>query len=120
MNNASFPQRLFDNPLATVADYYAHHLNDAAHTFLQNHCLSADDRLRVGFSDRTLGKQIPAKALKFGRELRAKLKQAGILKASGHEALRGFVTVPLTDNDRKTPPGSTACESTTTAKISRN
>ena len=97
MTTDSFPQRLLDSPLATVADYYARHLNDAAHSFLAKNCLSADDSLRVGFSDRTLGKQIPVKQLKAGRDIRAKLKQHGILKASGHESLRGFVTVPLTD-----------------------
>jgi DNA primase len=102
MNNTSFTQTILDHPLATVADYYAHHLNDAAHTFLSKNCLSADDSLRVGFSDRTLGKQIPDKQFKAGREVRTKLKQLGILKRSGHEALRGFVTVPLTNADGKT------------------
>ena len=60
MNKPSFSQRLLDRSLETVADYYARHLNDAAHSFLSKKCLSADEALRVGFSDRTLGKQVPA------------------------------------------------------------
>jgi len=102
MQNNDFTQRLLADPLATVADYYARHLNAAAHAFLQRNCLGADDGLRVGFADRTLGKQIPERQYKAGRELRTKLQQVGILKASGHEALRGFVTVPLTDLDGNT------------------
>ncbi|WP_150122666.1 hypothetical protein [Rhodopirellula islandica] len=102
MTTKTFTQRLLDSPLATVADYYTRHLNDNAHPFLSKNCLSADDSLRVGFADRTLGKQIPAKQLKLGRDIRARLKQVGILKASGHESLRGFVTVPLTDREGNT------------------
>ena len=97
MNTSSFTQRLVDQPLAATIDYYARHLNDHAHAFLKGNCLSADESLRVGFADRTLGKQIPAKQLKAGREIRTKLIQHGILKPNGHETLRGFVTVPLTD-----------------------
>ncbi len=102
MTTESFTQRLLHSPLATVADYYARHLNDNAHSFLSKNCLSADESLRVGFADRTFGKQLPVKQTKLGREVRAKLKQAGIVKASGHEAFRGFVTVPLTDTGGNT------------------
>ena len=101
-NNYHFTQRLLADPLGTVADYYARHLNAAAHAFLQRNCLGAADGLRVGFADRTLGRQIPERQYKAGRELRTKLQQLGILKASGHEALRGFVIVPLTDLDGNT------------------
>ena len=97
MNTSSFTQRLVDQPLAATVDYYARHLNDHAHAFLKRNGLSADESLRVGFADRTLGKQIPSKQLKAGREIRTKLIQQGILKPNGHETLRGFVTVPLTD-----------------------
>ena len=97
MNTSSFTQRLVDQPLAATIDYYARHLNDHAHAFLKRNGLSADESLRVGFADRTLGNQIPSKQLKAGREIRTKLMQQGILKPNGHETLRGFVTVPLTD-----------------------
>ncbi len=98
MNNTSrsersaFTQRLLENPLASVADYYSRHLNDLSQSFLEKNCLSADGGLLSGFSDRTFGKQMPSKASQLGREIRIKLKQLGILKASGHESLRGFVT----------------------------
>jgi hypothetical protein len=93
----AFQQRLLDDPLGTIVDYYAQHLNQNAHRFLQRMCLSADPTLRVGFSDRTLGLQIPAKQLKLGREIRKQLLKLGALKRNGREAFRGFVTVPLTE-----------------------
>ncbi|MCO8125550.1 hypothetical protein NHH03_27675, partial [Stieleria sp. TO1_6] len=99
MNQNTFTQRLLDNPLATVTDFYAQHLNENAHDFLTKHCLSADSMLRVGYSDRSLGKQIPDKQFKLGREIRTKLKQVGILKPNGRETLRGFITLPLTDTE---------------------
>jgi DNA primase len=97
-DNHSLLNRLLERPMQTAAEYYARHLSDAAHNFLDKHCLSADSQLAVGFSDRTLGKQLPSKTLKAGHLMRQQLQQCGILKASGHEALRGFVTVPLTDS----------------------
>ncbi len=102
MNQNPFTQRLLDTPLATVADFYAQHLNENAHRFLTKNCLSADSVLYVGFSDRSLGKQIPDKQLKLGREIRTKLKQVGIIKANGRETLRGFITLPLTDLEGNT------------------
>ncbi|MCO8124101.1 hypothetical protein NHH03_20320 [Stieleria sp. TO1_6] len=97
MNATPFTQRLLDNPLATVADFYAQHINENAHDFLTKNCLSSDSVLRVGYSDRSLGKQIPDKQSKLGREIRTKLKQVGIIKPNGRETLRGFITLPLTD-----------------------
>ena len=102
MIDRTFTQRLFDQPLETIIDYYAHHLGDAANIFLEANCLSANAGLRVGFADRTLGPQLPPKNNKTGAQLRAHLRTVGILKASGHETLRGFVTVPLTDAEGKT------------------
>jgi len=90
MNQNPFTQRLLDSPLATVADFYAQHFNENAHNFLTNNCLSADSVLRVGFTDRSLGKQIPDKQLKLGHEIRTKLKQVRIIKANGRETLRSF------------------------------
>jgi DNA primase len=98
MNQTTFGQKVFSRPMATVAEYYARHLNDKAHAFLEKNCLSACEELGVGFADRTLGKQMLSKQYKFGREVRKKLTRLGILKSSGHEAFRGFVTVPLTDD----------------------
>ena len=90
--------------LTTIADYYANAFkdNEPANAFLQRRQLHRDESialLRLGFSDRTLGKQLPPKILKSGRELREKLKQLGIFKDTGHETLRGCLTVPLTNRE---------------------
>lgn len=84
------------SPLATTIDYYARCINDKARAFLNKHALCDDAILRVGFADRTLGKQLPAPRLKAGREIRAHLKRAEVLKPNGRELFRGHVTVPLT------------------------
>jgi DNA primase len=97
----AFQQQLLDDPLKTTVDYYAQHLNQNAHTFLTRMRLSADQTLRVGFSDRTLGLQIPNTQRKLGREIRKRLGKLGILKSNGHEAFRGFVTAPLNDVARR-------------------
>ena len=88
--------------LATISDYYASCLEDnkPANAFLRRrelHRSESLESLRLGFSDRTLGKQLPPKIIKAGRELRDKLKSLHILKSTGHETLRGCLTAPLTD-----------------------
>ena len=120
MVNNEFIQRLFDKPLQTIVDYYAHHLSDAAHIFLAQNCLSASDTLRVGFSDRTFGKQLPEKRYKLGREIRAKLRQVCILKRNGHESLARLRHGAACATSKATSPASTVCASTTRAKINRN
>ena len=52
---------------------------------------------QIGFSDRTLGSQLPSKRIKAGREVRELLQELGVYKANGREALRGYVTVPIQD-----------------------
>ena len=52
--------------LTTIADYYANAFkdNEPANAFLQRRQLHRDESialLRLGFSDRTLGKQLPPK-----------------------------------------------------------
>lgn len=105
MSPHAFHQQLLDAPLRTTVEYYAQHLNQNAHTFLRRMCLSADKTLGVGFADRTLGLQIPVKQLKLGSEIRQRLRKLGVLKPNGHETLRGFVTVPLTDISREEVTG---------------
>ena len=51
--------------------------------------------LEIGLSDRSLGLRIPSRELKAGRLLRERLVALGILRASGHEAFRGCVVVPV-------------------------
>jgi len=88
-----------EHPLAATVDYYASKLseNEKAISFLKSNRLASDVTLKVGFADRTLGKQLPNHRTGPGRELRSVLQRAGILKATGHEIFRGFVTVPLSD-----------------------
>ena len=101
MNN-EFLLKVNENPLDTTVDYYASSMSEKAVMFLESNCLSADAALKVGFSDRTLGKQLPSHQCKPGRDIRKLLQDAGILKATGHETFRGFVTVPLTDTGGET------------------
>ncbi len=57
--------------------------------------LSADAGSKVGFADRTLGKALPSHQTRQGKQLRKFLQGVGILKPTGHETFRGYVTVPL-------------------------
>lgn len=100
MNHESFVEDITTNPIATAACYYASRLNenDKILDYLQRQALyDPSETLGIGFSDRTLGKHLPSNRIKAGRDLRKQLQTAGILKSSGHETFRGFVTVPLCD-----------------------
>ncbi len=52
---------------------------------------------RIGFSDRTIGKEIPSHQTGAGRQFRVHLQSWGWYNRNGHEALRGCVTVPQFD-----------------------
>lgn len=56
--------------------------------------------LDIGLSDRSLGLRIPSRELKAGRILRDRLEALGILRASGHEAFRGCIVVPVRRDGR--------------------
>ncbi len=97
-----FLKTIVDQPLSAVADYYASCLegNDKANTFIKEELkLTAEQahEQRIGFADRSLGKKIPHKRIKVGREVREILETAGVYKANGRETLRGYVTVPIID-----------------------
>ncbi len=62
--------------------------------------LSLASTLGIGLSDRSLGLRIPSRELKVGRILRERLATLGILRASGHEAFRGCVVVPVRRDGR--------------------
>ncbi len=55
------------------------------------------ERLYLGFSDRTLGQQLPADDTATGAAVRGMLRRLGLLKPTGHEFLRGCVAFPLLD-----------------------
>ena len=89
--------------MATAANYYAGCLSEApkavAFTLEQfSMTLKQAAEFQIGFSDRTLGKQLPSKDIREGRDVRKSLKEAGLYKKNGPEALRGCVTVPLYDD----------------------
>ena len=58
------------------------------------------ERCLIGISDRTLGNTLPERPTSAGRRLRDRLTAFGILRASGHEAFRGCVVVPVRDEHR--------------------
>ena len=90
-------QSILAEPLLTTVLCYATCLLTAgkALAYLKQNCLLTDADLRIGFSDRTLGAQLPSPRSKPRQSLRAQLQTADALKSSGHETFRGMVTVPL-------------------------
>jgi DNA primase len=59
---------------------------------------SAVEHFRLGFANRTLGLRLPNKNRDVGEAIRGRLTKLGILRETGHEHLRGRVTVPLYDD----------------------
>ena len=57
---------------------------------------AAIGKFRIGFSDRTLGKVLPAKQ-SDPDGVRPRLQRLGVLRGSGHEQFRGCVTFPVVD-----------------------
>lgn len=95
-----FLERLRSDPWSTFVDYYAASLsnNTRALQFIRDELNLTPEQAtqqRIGFSDRTIGKLIPIKQTRPGREVREQLRTLGLLKPTGHETLRGYVTVPI-------------------------
>jgi len=59
---------------------------------------SAIEHFKLGFANRTLGLRLPNKNREVGETIRGRLTKLGILRETGHEHLRGRVTVPLLDD----------------------
>ena len=55
------------------------------------------DYFRLGYANRTLGYRLPAKNRKPGAQLRGKLQELGVLRATGHEHLSGSLVIPVGD-----------------------
>lgn len=87
--------------LDQIVTYYADTLTTTptAMEFLKSNGITAEavERFRMGVSDRTLGYRIPKGNRKAGAEVRGRLQRLGILRETGHEGLRGCITVPLFD-----------------------
>lgn len=89
-------------PLTALVDYYATCLesNPKVLAFVQKELGLSIEQAKernIGFSDRSLGKQLPSADGQRGRALRKRLTTLGVLKSTGHEALRGCVTIPIVD-----------------------
>ena len=91
------------DPLGTVIAYYA--------SCLEQHpkALAAVERLlgmsheqaraaSVGFSDRSLGNQLPSRRIVAGVRIRTQLEELGLYKGNGRETLRGCLTIPSRDH----------------------
>lgn len=55
------------------------------------------ERFRVGFADRTLGYRLPGNHVAAGKQVRSRLRDLGVIKATGHEHFRGYLTFPVLD-----------------------
>ena len=93
--------------LFQVAEFYHSQLkeNKAAMEYLASRGLDnaeAITKFKIGVSDRSLGRRIPSKQVKAGKEQRARLEALGVMKeATGHEALRGCITFPVLTSENK-------------------
>lgn len=88
--------------LGRVVSYYTETLKKSpeALKYLESRGLRNSEMIehfRLGYADRTLGYRLPAKNRKEGAEVRGRLLALGILRESGHEHLRGSITVPIFD-----------------------
>jgi hypothetical protein len=91
--------------LAEVLSHYQSSLmgSPEALDFLASRGLTNPDLIpfhRLGYADRSLGYRMPAKQWKAGKKLRSQLQRLGVLKSTGHEALRGSLVVPIFDIER--------------------
>ncbi len=106
MSNIELVQAIEANPLLALIVFYAACLDahPKAIAFIERELglsVEAAKEQKIGFSDRSLGKELPSSDGQRGRALRKLLKRLGVLKSSGHEALRGCVTRPLFDQSGK-------------------
>lgn len=90
--------------LATVVGFYAETLGTHAEAqgFLASRRIGAPEAVetfKVGFADRTLGYRLPNSQLRDGKAVRTRLRDLGVIKASGHEHFRGYLTFPVLDTD---------------------
>lgn len=88
------------NLLAQVVAYYQQTLKDTpeALDYLRGRGITSPqviDAFRLGYSDRSLGLKLPSKAVVAGKTIRERLQGLGLFRESGHEHLRGSITVPV-------------------------
>jgi DNA primase catalytic core len=88
--------------LAQVVSYYHETLKDSpeALAYLKGRGLDHPElmeRFQLGFANRTLGLRLPLANRVAGAEVRARLANLGVLRASGHEHFNGSLVVPVYD-----------------------
>ena len=85
--------------LRQVLDYYHARLaeNPAALAYLKKRGIGPEvvAAFKLGFVDRTLGLRLPNNQRKEGAAIRERLTRLGVLRATGHEHLRGCVVFPV-------------------------
>ncbi|QDV43587.1 hypothetical protein Enr13x_34440 [Stieleria neptunia] len=84
--NDDFLNAILDNPIKAIAKFYATCLNESerAMAYVNDELHLTNEQAteqQIGFADRTLGKQIPQRRIKRGREVRDVLVAAGLYKA---------------------------------------
>jgi DNA primase catalytic core len=96
--------------LAQVIDYYHATLKQSpeALAYLKARALDHSDLIdtfRLGYANRTLGLRLPAKSRKAGAEIRGRLEELGIYRASGHEHFNGSLVIPVLDAQGRVTEG---------------
>jgi DNA primase catalytic core len=86
-----------------VVGYYHETLknNTAAISYLQKRGIYSPEiisKFKIGYSNRTLGLNLPVKQVKSGLEIRTQLQQLGLYRDSGHEHFSGSVVFPIFDS----------------------
>jgi len=95
------------DPLGAAIAYYASCLEQhpkalAAVERLLGMSLEQARAASVGYSDRSLGNQLPSKRVVAGVRLRTRLEELGLYKRNGRETLRGCLTIPIRDDAGQT------------------
>ncbi|HZW12914.1 MAG TPA: CHC2 zinc finger domain-containing protein [Noviherbaspirillum sp.] len=56
------------------------------------------DRFQLGYANRTLGVQLPERTRQAGAQIRTRLENIGLIRATGHEHFAGSLIVPIFDD----------------------
>lgn len=92
------------DPWKATAEHYARCVTDKILAMASFGLELEEEALRtlgIGFSDRSLGNQLPSNQTAAGRRIRERLIQMGLYKENGREALRGYITIPLVDEEHR-------------------
>ncbi|AMV32623.1 hypothetical protein VN12_18350 [Pirellula sp. SH-Sr6A] len=92
------------DPWKATAEHYARCVTDKILAMASYGLELEEEALRtlgIGFSDRSLGNQLPSNQTAAGRRIRERLIQMGLYKENGREALRGYITIPLVDEEHR-------------------